>query len=416
MRLSEYRHQEGVKSSATLYLRKELKTILQDRGILMLFVLVPLVYPIMYTYIYNDEVVRDTPMTVVDKDGSALSRELIRRIDATQEVSIVGVHPQSAYAEESVLRGQSYGYLVIPRGFERRLYTGEQAPVDLECELSGMLHYKNLMLGTNLAAIEMGHWLQEEAGVVRGGAQDNASVVPAPNTSVALFNASEGYASFLIPVVLVLIIQQTMLLGVGMLSGTHRERNPNRRLLSPEELDEYPRIMRILLGKSSAYMMLYIVLSVWVLMVVPLIFRIPGLPLAWSSLLFLLLFLLASTYFSLFFACFIPTRESSILLLAFTSVIFMFLSGVVWPVGAMPSIWQKVSWLIPSTPASHIMVALSTMGADIRLLSNDILALSIQIVSYALLSLGGYWWMHHRSPYSGKRGKKRHTAEGAVVK
>lgn len=48
-----------------------------------LFVLVPLVYPLIYSFIYTNEVVREVPAVVVDDSRSSLSREYLRKVDAT---------------------------------------------------------------------------------------------------------------------------------------------------------------------------------------------------------------------------------------------------------------------------------------------------------------------------------------------
>ena len=46
--------------------REELKTILRDKGVIIFFFLVPLGYPLLYTFIYTNEVVREVPIAVVD--------------------------------------------------------------------------------------------------------------------------------------------------------------------------------------------------------------------------------------------------------------------------------------------------------------------------------------------------------------
>ena len=54
-----------------------------------------------------------------------------------------------------------------------------------------------------------------------------------------------------LPAVLVLILQQTMLLGIGMAAGTSRELNRNRELIPVSE--HYGGIFRIVFGKALVY-------------------------------------------------------------------------------------------------------------------------------------------------------------------
>ena len=46
--------------------------------------------------------------------------------------------------------------------------------------------------------------------------QDEISTAPIEYEDISLFNPQDGFASFLIPAVLILIIQQTLLLGIGL--------------------------------------------------------------------------------------------------------------------------------------------------------------------------------------------------------
>ena len=60
-------------------------------------------------------------------------------------------------------------------------------------------------------------------------------------------------------------------------------------------------------------------------------------------------FLLSSIFFGMTLSIFVRERESSFLLFVFTSVIFLFISGITWPRYAMPEYWKWLGALIPST-------------------------------------------------------------------
>ena len=59
----------------------------------------------------------------------------------------------------------------------------------------------------------------------RGWSADKAMIDRSPLNLVSrsLFNPTMGYATYIVPGVLILILQQTMLIGIGMISGTRRE-------------------------------------------------------------------------------------------------------------------------------------------------------------------------------------------------
>lgn len=72
------------------------------------------------------------------------------------------------------------------------------------------------------------------------------------------------------------------------------------------------------------------------------------------------------------------------LLVVFTSVPFLFLSGVSWPKEGIPGAWQTIGWLIPSTFGIRGFVRMNAMGATIQDIQVEYNALWAQVVFYML--------------------------------
>jgi ABC-2 type transport system permease protein len=318
--------------------------------VVIFFIVVPIVYPVLYGLIYNTETIRETPLIVVDESHSALARELIRKIDASPNVQIFASVASLDEAREKVNRKEAYGILQIPSDFSRKINTGEQAVVALYADMSSMLFYQSLLLTTTEASFELNNKIR---------IQPDAAVV---YESVPLYNTQNGFASFLLPAILILVIQQTLLLGIGMLSATARERNRGR--LIPEK-EMFTGILRIAVGKALAYLTIYIFVCLWALVVVPWLFNIPQLTHFGMLLLFNLPYLLACIFFSMTIASFLRGRETPMMVLVFTSLIFLFISGVSWPLAAIPDFWKYVGYLIPSTFGIQGFIKLNSMGADL---------------------------------------------------
>ena len=60
-----YQIKQGISDMCYIW-AKEMRNTITDEGMLIFFVLVPLLYPLLYSWIYNNEVVRDVPVAVVD--------------------------------------------------------------------------------------------------------------------------------------------------------------------------------------------------------------------------------------------------------------------------------------------------------------------------------------------------------------
>ena len=210
--------------------------------------------------------------------------------------------------------------------------------------------------------------------------QDEISTTPIEYESVSLFNPQDGFASFLIPAVLILIIQQTLLLGVGLSAGTARENNRFRDLVPISR--QYQGTLRIVLGKSLAYLMIYAVMSTYILCLVPKIFSLVQIAQPATLFWFTLPYLLACIFFAMTCSIFIHHRESCMLIFVFTSVPLLFISGISWPGAAIPKFWEIFSWLFPSTFGINGYVRINTMGATLHDVLPIIRGLWIQAVVY----------------------------------
>ena len=363
---------------------KELKNVLKDQGVLMFLVIVPLAYPLLYSWIYNNEVTREVPVAVVDMSHSHTSREFTRMLDASPDTKVAARCKSLEEAKERVGRGEAYGVVYFPQDFQTKLNRMEQTHVGVYCDMSLMLAYKAIFQTCTAIQGNMNSRIQIELSGNHTDREDEISTKPLDFEEVPIFNNTAGYGNFIIPGVLMLIIQQTLLLGVGMAAGTAREKN-NYGFLVPVDR-HYRGVMRIIWGKSLAYFMIYMVMGTYLLCAVPYMFNFISL-VSWKSLMpFILPYLLACIFFSMTISVLMRYRENVMLLVVFSSVPLLFMSGVSWPQSNIPSFWQGVSWLFPSTFGIRGFVRMNSMGATLEDISTEYHALWIQAVVYFVLA------------------------------
>lgn len=369
---------------------REIGNIFRDKGIMIFILFVPLAYPLLYSYVYTNEVVREVPVAVVDESHSELSRELLRNMDASPDMKIVAYCDNLSAAQEMIRRQEVYGIVRIPSDFTRELWKGNQAPIGLYCDMSSMLYYKALLLtATNVSLevnkdIKVNHYLPSTTD-----RQAEITRMPIDYDYVPLYNPQSGFAAFLIPPVLMLIIQQTLLLGIGMSTGNSREHHMGSVIpFHPW----YKNPVHIVIGKALPYFMLYIILGVYMFAVVTRLFTLPQLGHYTTFIAFLVPFVLACIFLAMVLSSFIYRREDSILLLVFLSVPMLFLSGLSWPASDMPAFWKYFSYLFPSTFGMNGYVRITSSGARLSDISSEYIALWIQAGVYFLLAC----WFYRR--------------------
>lgn len=362
-----YRIKEGVRDMCYIW-TKEMRQTVTDEGVLIFFLLVPILYPLLYSWAYSNELVREVPVAVVDLSHSHQSREFIREFDATPDAKVAYYCNSLDEARALVGKQVVHGVLYFPTDFQTNVLRMEQSHVGVYCDMSLMLAYKAIYQSAQAVASNMNSKMQIALSGNYTDREDQISTKPLEFEEVPVFNPTGGYGSFLIPGVLILIIQQTMLLGIGLAAGTARESNRYHDLVPVSR--HYNGIFRIVLGKSMAYFMIYAVIAAYLTIIVPRLFGFTSL-LSGAPLLALMVpYILSCIFFGMMLSCLVRYRENVILLVVFTSLPFLFLSGISWPQSSIPGAWRSIATLLPSTFGMRGFIRINGMGAtlsDIRL-------------------------------------------------
>ena len=375
--------------------KQEFRTTFRDQGVLIFFVLVPLIYPLIYAFIYTNETVREVPAVVVDNSRSSLSREYLRKVDASPEVTIVSYCADMEEAKAMLKNRKAYGIIYIPAHFSEDIVQGKQTQVSLFCDMSGLLYYKSLLNKNTNVSLTMNADIKMQRAGNTTDRQDEITAYPIEYEDVTLFNPTNGFAAFLIPAVLILIIQQTLLLGIGLSAGTAREHNRFKDLVPINR--HYNGTLRIVMGKGLSYFMVYALVAVYILCVVPRIFSLNQIAIPGVLTLFTLPYLAACIFFAMTASIAIRNRETCMLLFVFTSVPLLFLSGISWPGAAMPAFWKYFSYIFPSTFGINGYVRINSMGATLNEVSFEYQALWIQTGIYFITTCLVYRWQILRS-------------------
>ena len=263
---------------------------------------------------------------------------------------------------------------------------GESATVELYCDMSLLLRYKSMLMAVTEVANEMGASIQaKRVAELMNEEYIGASGKPIPFKLVPIGNVSQGLASAIMPGVLMLILQQCIILAICFLGVTSRERA--KRVGGKDTLEiEGVGALSMILGKSLCYFMLMIVPTIFVVHFVPLIFDFPMNGDVVDIAIFMLPYLLAVIFFGMLIQRFIPDRESTFLVFVFTSIVFIFLSGISWPRYAMSEFWQLVGSCIPSTWGVTGFVGINTVGATLEQQSTPYIMLWILSGAYLMIS------------------------------
>jgi ABC-2 type transport system permease protein len=368
--------------SALTICRIELGRVLTLKPAFSVLIVATLIYAALYPQPYRTEALRHVPIAVVDLDGTDSSRELARRVDASADVAVAAVLPDQASAEREVHARNLFGILVIPQYFERDLLHDRQSPVALYADASYFLIYQRISGGVTAVAKTMGAEV-ETARLIAARVDPRIAAAasdPMPLTAVPLFNPQGGYATYILPAAFILIMQQTLLIGVGLL-GTYR----NDAIRTGPAASIGP--IAVVTGKLLAYLILEAIIAPFYLIVIPYLYNIPRLGTPLSVFIFALPFVLAVSALGLVIAGLFRSPLTVQLVSAALGIPFLFLAGFSWPTEAMPPFLHAIATVLPSTSAINGIVAVSQLGAPLPYVRHAFLTLWILAAVYIVIAI-----------------------------
>lgn len=338
---------------------RELLLVFRDQGVVIFFLLLNAVYPVLYALIYNPEVVRNERVVVVDDTRSQLSREIVRRLDATQEIAIAGYAANMQEAQDAMHRKECYGILYIPREFGQSVGRGDQGHLSLYCDMSVMMRYKAMFTALSNVTQAMGN----ERMAMRVEPVVSMSGAIVENRQVPVGNPAMGIASTVLLFILPLVLQQSMILGIAMLHGGSIERRRRNGGRDPMAIEASPGAT--IVGKMMCHQIVYVIPVIYVLHYIPLMFGFPQNGNFLHIICLAVPFVIAVSFMGQTLSAVVNERESVFLLFVFSSVVFVFLTGVSWPRYLMSRLWWLVGDCVPSTWMVNGYVLMQTNGSTL---------------------------------------------------
>ena len=372
----------GTEASLSNVIRHEWKAIATNPAILLVLAGGIFLYGLLYNYMYAPNLVRKAPVAVVDLSHSALSREYVRWLDAAPQTSVYAQTPNILEARKWMKKGEVTGILYIPSDFETHVARGETSVFTLYAATDAFLNFKGLQEASSrvMLAVNDAHRRAGTVFLPPQGLLAVASSTPVSVSGTALYNYTEGYGSYLIPAVMIVIIFQTMLMVIAMLTGEEAEQQ--RKGVYSTGARSLKDMLCIVSGRTFVYVMLYVVFSMFLLGLLPHIFSIPNIGSGWDIVTMMIPFLLATSFFALAVSRWFTDSEAPLLMIAFFSVGYIFLSGVSYPLELMPWYWQAAHYVFPVAPAVLAFVKLNSMGGSLADIWPQMLTLWIQVIIY----------------------------------
>jgi ABC-2 type transport system permease protein len=351
----------------------EWRRVLGTRSAFSLLFLAPLVYGLYYPQPYLNQILRKLPIAVVDNDLSDLSRRIVETLDASGALSVAVRARTLAEARTAIDRGRAFAAVEIPPDTERDVLKGITAHIPVYADATYLFIFRSTASGV---AAAVGALTSE---LVSRGARSDGSLVKAKLASLSpavvllqpIFNPVGGYASYIVPAAFVLILQQTLLIGAAMLTGT--------------ALAKGGGAFAGVFGRGVAHLTIYLPALALYLIVLPRIYGFSALGNLAQLFALASVFLLATSFMGQAIGAWFTRPENATLVLLATSLPQFFTTGFAWPREAIPDAAIALSRIFPADFAIDGLVRINQLGASIREVAHDWLGLwCLALVYFAL--------------------------------
>ena len=367
-----------------------LKAIFTDSGAILILLLAAMLYPVVYSIAYSEEVLTELPVVMVDNDNTATSRQWVKMMDATPQLNIIKQTAEMASAEQLFWEGEVKAILKVPSGFEKKIFKSEQASISMYADASNFLFYKETLKSTMQATGTLSAAIEFKRQLAKGARPEQAMdrIQPIQTQVYNLYNPSGSYGSFVMPGIMLIIIQQTLLIGIGLVGGAGRERK--RDLTKTLGFDLKKHAFATILGKSLAYFLIGVFNLLFAMVLVYHWFSFPTKGEFFNVIVLSIPYLFSIIFMGMAISLGFKHREYSIMFLVFLTPIVLFITGLSWPIEAMPELLHSVFKLVPSTHMVPAYIRLRTMGVSLSEIKPELSALSIQMLLYFFLAVVGF--------------------------
>jgi ABC-2 type transport system permease protein len=324
---------------------RELGIITRNRIYGFCMVVFPVLLVLFFTTMLDDGVALDLPVGVVDQDNSAMSRGLVRNLDAMQSSRVVYRFANITEARNAMQEGKVYAYLYIPEGTASKLLSGRQPKVSyyysMTCMTAGSMAMKDMKTIGSLGSAAVGQSTLSAKGASKE--QIKAALQPVTVDAHMISNPQGSYNYSLTTVFVPGILMLFMALLAAYAVGMEMKFDTGKEWLARADNN----IVVAILGKYIVHALVFLLVIFLYQYYIFDVLHFPRLGGVWRIVRLSLLQVAASLGFGIFAFGLMPSLRMSMSISSLWSVLSISMCGSAFPIAGMDGALQAMSWLFP---------------------------------------------------------------------
>ena len=348
--------------SSILEVKRREWGILRTRPIYFFgMVLAPFLTAFLLLYMMAGGLPQDMPVAVVDEDGSATSRALVRSLDAFQSSRVSLRALSMPEALSAMRRGEVYAIYHIPRGLQAHAGSARQPKIHYYTNgsylMAGSFTFRDMKMLSELASAKVGL----QTGQARGRTEEQimGAIQPIRVQLEVMSNPWLNYSAYLTTTILPGVLQLMIFLITSYSIGVEIKRRTARSWLTTAG----GSMVRALVGKLLPHTLIFLLVG-WSLQ--GLLYGWMGYPLQsswWSMAGAMLALVLSAQSLGAFFVALVPILRMSLSLGSLLGMLSFSISGMSIPVSTMSPAVQALSHIFPLRYYYQIGINQALVGA-----------------------------------------------------
>lgn len=365
-------------------LRIEFKRIFSNSVLLAIFIGAPIFYGVLFGYVYKQAKVINLPIVIIDEDHSPMSDKIIEAFEDNEALLVSDIRYTAGNILDEMPVKQFDAVITLPTNFEADILQKRHPEIRVDLNMANILNANTASKNIQAVLMTLNAGIEIE-GLKKSGVHPTQAATSYESFKInfnKLYNSSGNYINFMLPGLLIAIMQQIIFLAMALVFARDFEDGHFGVLVKKSKSSLYHIAL-----KSTPFIIMIPIMWFFISLLFD-YFRINADIYNLPMLLLTTTLTMASMCIGMLFSIAIPSQLKATELLMVISTPAFILSGFTWPTLAFPDAIANVATYIPSTQFLSGFRKIAFYGGDVSSIKSEInTLLLICCVSFVVLVL-----------------------------
>ncbi|MBE7630028.1 ABC transporter permease [Tenacibaculum piscium] len=363
-------------------LRIEFSRIFSNNVLLAIFFGAPILYGVLFGFVYQQAKVINLPIVIIDQDNSPTTDKIIDAFNDNEGLKIKDIRYTPGNIKAEMPTEQYVAVITFPTDFEADVLQKRHPEVRVDLNMANILNANTASKNIQSVLMTVNAGIEIE-GLKKQGLHPEQAINAYESFKInfnKLYNSTGNYVTFMLPGLLAGIMQQIIFLAMALVFARDFEDGYFSNLVKESKWSLYHIVL-----KSTPFFLMIPIMWTVVSFFIP-YFNIDAEIYSFPMLVLTFLVTLSSMSIGMLFSIAFQNQLKATELLMVISTPAFVLSGFTWPTMAIPNAISNIAQYIPLTQFLSGFRKVAFYGGNLASIKPEILMLLlINFVAFFLM-------------------------------